>query len=316
MSSKRKPPPTPEEEEANYPDPTPFVTSWPWHEWSRWQRASVISQIGIRAVVGAASIISALVLIVGLGPQAYNWLYWRNVEYGRLQNLHAGFGIDRIRQELGQPSIVKSIRGTKFIESIFLRDEHIVMTVHDDTGSVVIYSVLSCSPEFQPTFSTEAETDVQLQARRLTEVESKVDSSDPEPDNDARFVTFSPHLTASSPGILVEAAPQNMANSMRERGFFVGANSACADLTEGGADNFAGEVAEAPDQIKILRTTIAANFYAEVYGVFGSVGEYGDLDAYDENSKHVGRLPISPFHFDLPFKELKPDGGTKTFPSR
>src|SRR6478735_952400 len=125
------------------PDPSRWVTEWPWRKWSRWQRVAVVSQIGVRALVGAAAVVSAVVLLLGLGPQAYSSFFWREIEYRRLAALHAGFNLDAIRQELGQPSIRKSVYGTPYTESIFLRKEHMVMTISDSVDSVLLYSVLS-----------------------------------------------------------------------------------------------------------------------------------------------------------------------------
>lgn len=248
-----------------------------------------------------------MVLLLGLGPQAYSSFFWREVEYKRLAALHAGFNVDAIYQELGQPSIKKAVSGTGYTESIFLRKEHIVMTISDPSDSVVMYSVLSCDPDFQPTFETEARTFIRLQSVPMSETELDATQGTTER-NDERIVTYVPGLTVSSPDVLVEQDPQLMSNAMRNRGYFVGISGACADLSGGGANIYQGSLLKAPSSVMDLRRRTAADFYAESYGVFGTVGELGALSVSDESGKSTGEIPVTPFHFDLPQKAADRNG--------
>jgi hypothetical protein len=181
------------------------------------------------------------------------------------------------------------------------------MTISDSVDSVLLYSVLSCDPDFKPMFETEAGTLVHLQAVPIGGAETDEDQPTVER-NDLRIITYVPGLTVSSPDVLVEQDPQFMSNAMRNRAYFVGINGACADLSGAGPNVYQGPPNKAPNSLEGLRRTTAADFYAECYGAFGSVSDLGTLSVSDESGKSIGEIPITPFHFDLPHNAANRNG--------
>lgn len=300
-------------DEPEYPEPVPWITTWPWRTWTRWQRSAVIGQVATKGVVGIASVVSAVILLLGLGPQAYDSIFWRKVEYDRLSSFHAGFNISVLYQSLGQPSIVTAVPKTSYTEAIFMRRQHLVMVISDKPGNVVLYSVTSCDPSFQPTFKTEASTAIRLLAYPLASVE--VEAEDPElasKQNGQRQLSYGPPSTASSPDLLTEQDPDGMSNARRGRGYFVGINGLCADTSGLGADAFKGDLDKAPAQLQNGRNHIAANFFAETYGIYGTVSDFGAFTIATTSANPECTIYPTPLGFDLPFELYNP-AGTRTF---
>jgi len=292
-----------------HPTPTRWILRWPWGNWTGWQRTSVAGHLVTRALIGVAGLASALVLIVGFGPQAYQSVFWRDVEYAQLGELHAGNSLDFVIDQLGRPAFVKQLEigSLTFQQHIFARREHLVMAVTDQADEVVLLSVLSCSPDFAPAFLSPVGTTVRLQSVPL----GRAIQGDPESGwvaDEHRRISYVPWSTASSMNQLVEEGAA-VSNASRGRAYFVGVNGACAELDSLGLgqEPFAGELSAAPDPMAAARDKIAANFYAETVDLEASLGENAQLDILVAGEAWLG-LVVSPYHFDLPLGLLTPTG--------
>lgn len=108
----------------------------------------------VKSVLLVAAVVGALVVIAdaGLGVRD-RWqreFNWREPAYRKLTSLHAGFSIRRFEQVLGTP-VFERVKG-KFREQTFRGRDYWVQAVSNAQGSVFLYSVTSCDPEFRPTF--------------------------------------------------------------------------------------------------------------------------------------------------------------------
>lgn len=291
------------------PQPTRWVGRWPWSRWTRWQRTSVAGQLASRALLGLASITSAIVLLLGLGPQILREVYWREREYEALSGVHAGNSLAYLVQQLGQPAFVRPAT-SGLTQHIFTRRDHLVLVVTNEAEEAVVVSVTSCSPEFAPGFETPLRSRVQLQSRPLGEA----DRAEPGmAGGDAyRQLSYAPWTTASSTGQLLEegAAPSN---ASRGRGYYVGVNAICADIDSLGlgTEPWSGPLNEAPEPVRRARERIAANFYAETIDLEVQLGDNAQLDIAADGT-WVGGLFASPHHFDLPLSVQDP-AGTRRF---
>lgn len=218
---------TPPDQLDTHPSPVRWIVDWPWPFWNRWQRTSVVGHLVGRALVGFAAFLSALVLVLGLGPQAYQTLFWRAAEYAKLGQLHPGNSLTYLVEQLGQPSFVKPVHNSRIplTQHLFERRDHLVMAVTNSAGEVVLLSVLSCSPDFAPTFTSPVGTAVRLQSVPLaTAVQG--DAAKGWVSDQYRRISCVPWLSASSMNQLVEEGA-GVSNASRGRAYYLGVN-ACA----------------------------------------------------------------------------------------
>lgn len=300
-------PPVPE----SVPQPTRWIAKWPWAAWTGWQRTSVTTQLLTRGLLGLASITSALVLVLGFGPQAYRELFWRQLAYDQLRQIHPGNSLAYLKEQLGEPAFVKPAwTGTALTQHIFPRRDHLVLAVTNPSGEAVLVSVTSCDPGFAPSFRSPLGTEVQLQTRRLSEAERPTAPSAGWDDH--RPLSYAPWSTGSSTAQLVEEGAA-VSTASRGRAFYVGVNALCADLdTLGlGTHSWFGPLIEAPEHLRAARESIAANFYAETVDLDVRLAENGQLEVQDQG-QWVPGLFASPFHFDVPIN-LSTRDGTRRF---
>ena len=321
---RRRSRPTPDDRVGDvfdeFPKPLTPIRSWPWRRWSPSQRVWVVARIALGFLVTAAGGISALVLVLGLGPQAYSTLFWRRIEYGLLQSIHAGSNQEYIEQQLGVPAIVKQVSvSPRLTEEIYFRRDHLVMTITNEARETVVFSVLSCDPRFQPEFQTPGASNIVLQREPLAEAEflpgegSSADASD---FGASRSLTYLPPLTGSSPDRLVEEGAASGSNATRARRYFLGVNGVCADTPVlGDVDtlSYVGSPERAPEGVHTLRSRTAANFYAEVT-LESTLNELGALNPMDEDYRPRSEISVdlSPHSFDLPRNQVR-RSGTQTF---
>lgn len=297
----------PEPVTESVPQPTRWIVRWPWAAWTGWQRTSVATQLLTRGLLGLASIASALVLVLGLGPQAYRELFWRQLAYDQLRQLHPGNSLAYLKEQLGEPAFVKPARaGTSLTQHIFPRRDHLVLAVTNPAGEAVLVSVTSCATDFAPSFRSPLGTEVQLQTRRLSEAERPTVPTAGW--DDYRQVSYAPWSTGSSVAQLVEEGA-SVSTASRGRAFYVGVNALCADLDalDLGTEGWFGPLIEAPEHLRASRESIAANFYAETVDLEVSLAENGQL-AVLEQGEWVAGLFASPYHFDVPITLSVPDG--------
>ncbi|HET7724483.1 MAG TPA: ETEC_3214 domain-containing protein [Propionibacteriaceae bacterium] len=305
-------PPAPPEQLDTHPTPIRWIVDWPWPVWNRWQRTSVVGHLVSKALVGFAASLSALVLVLGLGPQAYQTVFWREAEYAKLQQLHPGNSLTYLVAQLGEPSFVKPVHNSRIplTQHVFERRDHLVMALTNATGEVVLLSVLSCSPDFAPTFTSPVGTTVRLQSVPL----SAAITGDAEgwASDEYRRVSYMPWLTASSMNQMVEEGAA-VSNASRGRAYYVGVNGLCADLDSLGLgeDPYSGSLKEAPDSMQRARSRIAANFYAETVDLEVALRDNAQLDVRVYDTVETG-LVVSPYHLDLPLSLTK-TAGTRHF---
>ncbi|MCS5720003.1 hypothetical protein N1027_17870 [Herbiconiux sp. CPCC 205763] len=270
---------------------------------------------GGKAVTWCAGLLAAISALVLFVPNAVNTIFWRPVEYNLLSQIHAGDSADFVTSLLGQPALVQSVPGAGLTQSIYLRRDHSVMTVADDAGRVVLYSVLSCDPEFMPTFTTPIRSTVHLQDRALGEAEN-VGSAPADEVLNSRQLVAVPPLSVSSPAQVAEVGIQSGSNAARTQSWFVGVNGACADLDVLAADlPLAGEQ-PTDASIAAVRSSTAANFYAETATeVDARLDEFGEIALGPYTSVPLDKalgLYVTPHLFDLPIDRLD-QAGTRTF---
>ena len=293
-----------------YPQPVRWIGRWPWSAWTPWHRTSVVGHLAGRLLLGVAGLVSALVLVLSLGPQAWHAVFWREAEYGVLANLHAGNSFTYVVGQLGQPAFVKkALAGTDLVQHVFVRRDHLVMAV-TSADEVVLLSVLSCDPAFAPQFITPSGSVVHLQSRPAGEAEVRADGS--VVGADRRVLSVAPPVTVSSLDQFVEeAAP--VSNASRGRAYYLGVNAACGDLGsfQLGMEGWFGEGIDTTAPVRNVLAHSAANFYAETVDLEVRLGDLAHAEVLQDGTWIPG-LCLSPFHFDLPTGVLNP-GGTRRF---
>lgn len=105
----------------------------------------------IGAVISAVIVIAspAITLFERLDRQ----LDWRDKEYVRLNSLAAGFSRAVFAERLGSPLFDRESDDGRFREQTFRRRGHWVQAVSDRQGTVLLYAVTACDPEFKPEFA-------------------------------------------------------------------------------------------------------------------------------------------------------------------
>jgi hypothetical protein len=306
-------PPSPEATDPGdtFPQPVRWIGRWPWSSWTGWHRTSVVGHLVGRLLLGVAGFASALVLVLGLGPQAYRAVFWRDAEYELLAGLHAGNSLTYLIGQLGEPAFVKpALAGTELTQHIFVRRDYLVMAVTSG-DEVVVLSVLSCNAAFAPQFVTPRGTLLTLQARPLETAETGRDSPGTGVETGSRLVSFAPASTASSVDqLILEGAA--VSNASRGRAFYLGVNGACADTEALGAGNDAyfGDLADGPDTLKGAPGRSGANFYAETMDLEVALDENAQARVLVEGQWRGG-LMLSPYHFDLPTALVVRDGNRR-----
>lgn len=302
------------------PLPAAPLKTWPWGRWSQGQRVLVVARLVLGLTASVAAFVSAAVLIGGLGPQAYNAVFWRSVEYNLLRDIHAGSNKAYIVDNLGPPAFITSLSEDPLLtQEIYLRRDYIVMTVSDSIGEALVYSVLSCDQSFKPVMESPGFSNVNLQTDPLSQVEAPLESQDTSSGgeifdyNEVRDMIYMPPSTVSSPDMMIERGAASGSNAARVREYYMGVNGACTDSTTYGYSpnlGYVGFMEEAPPEVKALRSRVAANFYAETYNIGLEQDEYGYLHPVTKDGVVIKDtiIPVTPFHFDLPTNRYNPIG--------
>lgn len=95
---------------------------------------------------------------------------WREREYDKIDHLRAGISIDRYEELLGSPLFRRKNDDDSLTESSFKGRDYWVQAVHDDEGTVLLFSVTSCDDHFTPTFDMPSIGRVTLNRVRLADV--------------------------------------------------------------------------------------------------------------------------------------------------
>jgi hypothetical protein len=78
---------------------------------------------------------------------------WRDAESAKLASLHAGYTLERFQAVLGAPTFSRTDRTSKLREDSFRRRDYWVQAVSREDGTVLLYAVTVCDPDFRPQFS-------------------------------------------------------------------------------------------------------------------------------------------------------------------
>lgn len=168
----------------------------------------------------------------------------------------------------------------------------------------VVFSVMSCRPDFAPAFDTPYGSRVTLQDRPLSRAESLDDPIADEEVNSSRWLTYVPWITGSSPNQFIESGPDTRSYVTSGKNYFVGVNGACADTDRLGlSTTYSGNLKDAPVEVALWRQRIGANFYAETYGLPSAhVDESGALVISSSINNEDTSINVTPYQLDLPPK--------------
>lgn len=255
--------------------PIPFWR-WDWAAASAGTRAYYAYRVALRPLLIVAALLAAWLAVVDTVQQANSALQWRDAEYRKLRSIHAGYELAFVQAQLGVPAVVNEVGTSGFTERVFVRHDHFVQVVSDSAGRVVLYSVTSCDPSFQPTFDAEPATELQLQREPLSEVpvlDAEVAAERATLGGDGthlfadslRRLQYQVGVTGSTPENYLEwTGPGSHMTQLRS--YFAGVNPLCVGNSQRESlpeQSYTGLLADAPAKLRNFRETFAANTYAE-----------------------------------------------------
>lgn len=240
----------------------------------------VITVAVAKGIVGLTGFMAALVAIFAWLPLARDSLDPTLKEYETLKALYAGASVSFFDAKLGPPSIVKPVpleRG--MMERLYVKKDYVVETVATPEGKTTLFSVLSCSRSFKPTFPTQAGTPITLQDKPLAALM---------PGRTPAMLFYRVPGTGG-PAFFFEMITDAMGAS-GYRGSGYGVNGRCENLPSHDVDDFAGSVADAPQGITEYRATTPANFYVETWER-SIQGNDREIEAFHMVTPDPGDLP-------------------------
>ncbi|MGL5817251.1 MAG: ETEC_3214 domain-containing protein [Phycicoccus sp.] len=292
--------------------------------------ARSIYRLGVRPLLAAAAAIGAIVVVVDAYPRAHDSLFWRDREYNRLSQLHAGYDIAYGKSLLGIPTITKTLAETQYKELIYVRREHYVQLVTDPSGRIVLYSVTSCNPDFDPSFQASSSVSIALQQEPMSKMLSNREGKGSHFEADLRQLEYQPGSTVSTPQTYWESTGFS-SNASRGRVWFLGVNPLCVSDRQYEllpSERYSGSVQHAPFSAHQFRATFAANTYAETIDLLPTIDDLSmillappgkddstclDADGREPGAERCGRVTLGTFWFDIP--ELQ-EGETRVFDSK
>lgn len=263
---------------------------------SLWQAVRDVA----KSVTWLAGLIAALSALVVFLPQAWSTVFWRDAQYAQLTGVHAGDSLTFVTQRLGTPALVRDA-GAGLVESVFVRRDHVAMTVSDPAGRVVLWSVLSCDRAFAPTFTTPMGSEVTLQQPLATA--ETLDGDPAKGGVNERELRYFPGITGSSLDQAIELGVHSQDTIGRATSWFVGVNGVCGDTQDLIAADGSVPSERADPGAAAYRRHEPANFYAEgAAGVPVVIEDHGGARIGDAPS--TGSFPegptVSPWRFTLP----------------
>jgi hypothetical protein len=235
-----------------------------------------------KGVTGLAGLGAAIVAILAWFPLARDFVDPNFKEYENLKALYAGASVSLFDGKLGPPAIVKAVPGeTGIMERLYVKKDYLVETLASADGQTKLYSVLSCSPDFKPSFNFQG-TKITLQDKPLA---AQMPFGRP-----PEHLYYEPPATVSSPTFYFEITAET-GGASHNRGSGYGVNSVdgtCGDLPVQG---YEGPPDKAPQEVSDYRAKTVPNFYVETW----------DRTIRDQ-TVDVGNpyLLVTPFHEDVP----------------
>jgi hypothetical protein len=308
--------------------PLPFWR-WGWRQASWTQRWYFGYRVLLRPLLWLSALIGAVLVVVDAYPRARDQVFWRDVDYAKLRSIHAGYDVAFVKDTLGTATQTQALGETGFTKRIYVLRDAYAQVVSDQADRVVLYSVSSCDPEFQPAFDTGGPEEVQLQTQRLadTPLVEASGSVDDAMETGSRVLDYMPANTGSTPEHYLEwSGPSSTASGLRS--YFVGVNPLCVEeAVRTGSDNeyYRGPLDEAPPGLLGVRERYAANTFAETtYPLTPALDDLGSLllpprgafdgDCTDQPTLEVAcaSTTVGVFFLELP-PSLTGDGETRTF---
>lgn len=233
-----------------------------------------------KGITGLSGLGAAIVAIAAWYPMANDHLHPELKEYENLKALYVGASVSLFDSKLGAPSIVKAVPGEpEMTERMYVKPDYVVETVATREGQTKLFSVLSCNPDFRPSF--------EFLGSRVTLQDKPLADQKPFGRPPSELFYEVPQ-TVSSPEFYFELTADTSGAS-HNRGSGYGVNGACSkDLP---SVDYAGPVADAPQEINVFRERVPANFYVE------------SLDRSLSNSSNPSLGPfllVTPYFEDLP----------------
>jgi hypothetical protein len=241
----------------------PHERPWLWRSaWPAWFVAKRIA----KSLLGIAGLISAILVILAAGT--YLRATWTNFEdYDTLRPLAAGMSEGRLAQALGEPSTIRELTidrgGYDSVVSLrrYIEDHFVVSAFVDESGEVILMSVLSCDTGFHPRFTTPGFTTDPLNSGTLAQIHSThAESVD---------VNYIRETTGGGPVVYTETVSADASRATRNHAWAWGTNAVCdprnilTDPSGAPLESYTGSVGGAPDQILDFRRSVPPNFYVE-----------------------------------------------------
>jgi len=268
-----------------------------------------------KPVLWLSGFIAAILVIWDAGSSVVDSLRWREKEYDKLMQIHAGSNLAFAKELLGEPAFTRKV-AEGFEENIFIGrgEEYFVQAVTDGVDRVRFFSVTSCNEDFQPSFTSRWGT-VELQDRAMseaavvdirTEVADAASDADRFSTNSMRGLDYLTGSTVSTPEHYVETWQPS--NASGNRTYFVAVNPLCLASDQyvswaGAGTIYKGPIEEAPTAFLDLRQKYSANTYAEL-----DQDTKSDID--DSGWLVELGVPIGVSGFDLP-PGVAQDGQTR-----
>jgi hypothetical protein len=203
----------------------------------------------------AVTLVVAAFAVTTWWQGAWNQIAPNDRVYDRLRQLSAGMSVQAFDRALGPASIarVQTVMQvepggpvtTAFTMRIYMEDQYVVTTLATDDQQTVLYSVLSCNEQFEPSFITPDKSTIRLRTAPISRsLEARRDpsaapSAVPTPVAWLPTVLFQSGSTGGSPGIYAEIPVSVPSGVTHERTYGFGVNEACGDIavtTASGAD--------------------------------------------------------------------------------
>jgi hypothetical protein len=238
-----------------------------------------VYRVFARPLLVCAAIVGAAIVIVDAFPRVDRTFRWRETEYEKLSSIHAGYNVAFVEERLGVPAQTEILGRTAFVQRTFVRRDHFVHVVSDRSDRVVLFSVTSCDPGFQPEFEPFRDVNLRLQDKALmNEPVSKRQGMGTEifRENN-RILGYQVGVSVSTPEFYWEWTGPN-SNATGLRSFFVGVNPLCLSpeqLHQVPAASYTGSPVDAPADVKGFRAKFAANMYAETVALTPVVDDLG-----------------------------------------
>jgi len=221
--------------------------------------------VAVQATGFLAATLASVIAVGAWLPDAIDNAFPRQSLYSTLAAIHVGYAEEYLIDSLGTPTTTTPLSDDLgWRQLVFIRDEFAVGAVVNDTGQIVLYSVLSCSPDFQPSFTAPDSQTIQLQTHSL----ATTGASSVGAESDRSLVYVAGGTGGSIDQLVEMGGPASFAT--REQSYLLGVSIDCgpADFFEPGRESsYTGLASVAPETLQEYRRNTPPNFYTEIAAV-------------------------------------------------